>query len=566
MRHMRPAGSPVRGLGLTACLAALVLATAPAAAAQEEERPPPPLVPVADDALSDALESGELTEAEYALERARSVFQLTRVRREFGHVDRPSGRDATLILRDLAVRLRGLTGAERAAAMSILARPDTGGVPIGNGWDAPESFSSPWCGASTCVHWVDEPGNDDAPAETDVDPANGIPDWVDLTLLTLEDVWFQEVDVLGYRAPLSDVSSTNTGGNLLLDVYLDDVGADGVFGYCTSDDPNADDPDVYAVSAYCVIDNDFDPGQFGTGHTPQEFLEVTTAHEFHHAVQFAYDWLEDYWLMEGIAANIEETVYPAIDDNVGFLESWSPLTRPSSPLDRGGFGNSEYGSWIFWRFLEEKIGGDQIVREIWERADAYDPGPLPGDDPVDDYSLQAVRRELAERDLGVTDVFASFATTNRLLDYADAETAGYPSVPLTKTFRIGTQTPITPWSSWSISHLAARFFSFKPGQQVPADARLRVATRLPNDRTAATLIVVEADGSTSSRRLVRKGGGYAGGTARFGDEVRRIEVVLSNGSTRMAQCWTFPGPPSFSCQGRSLDDGRVFEIRGKLLP
>ena len=60
MRHMRPAGSPVRGLGLTACLAALALATAPAAAAQEEERPPPPLVPV-DDALADALESGELT-------------------------------------------------------------------------------------------------------------------------------------------------------------------------------------------------------------------------------------------------------------------------------------------------------------------------------------------------------------------------------------------------------------------------------------------------------------------------------------------------------------------------
>ena len=73
MRHMRPAGSPVRGLGLTACLAALALATAPAAAAWEE-RPPPPLVPVADDALADALESGELTEAEYALERARSVF------------------------------------------------------------------------------------------------------------------------------------------------------------------------------------------------------------------------------------------------------------------------------------------------------------------------------------------------------------------------------------------------------------------------------------------------------------------------------------------------------------
>jgi len=39
-----------------------------------------------------------------------------------------------------------------------------------------------------------------------------------------------------------------------------------------------DDPDVYAVSAYCVVDNDFAPAQYGTGQTPQEFLEVTSIH------------------------------------------------------------------------------------------------------------------------------------------------------------------------------------------------------------------------------------------------------------------------------------------------
>jgi hypothetical protein len=550
MRHMRPAGSPVRGLGLTACLAAVALALAPAAAAQEEERPPPPLVPVADDALADALESGELTEAEYALERARSVFQFERVRREFGNVDRPHGRDVTLILRDLAARLSQLTGADRAVAKAILARPTGGGVPIGHGYSVPSQFT---CGADLCFHWV----------ESTADAAE--PDWVSTVQQTWEEVWEAEIEALGYREPQRDGASNQTDGPAgpdkgKLDVYILDLGQDAVFGYCAS---LADDP---TTAVYCAVDNDYAPQQYGTSQFPEEFLAVTTAHEFHHASQAAYDFWEDYWLIEGTAANIEETVYPAIDDNVTFLNLWSPLTRPASPLDRGGFGNSEYGSWIFWRFLEQKIGGDHaIVREIWERADAFDPGPLPGDDPPDDYSLQAVRRELAERDLGVVDVFADFATTNRLLDYVDAETAGYPSVPLTKTFKIGTQTPITPWRSWSISHLAARFFSFKPGQQVPADARLRVATRLPNDRTAATLIVVEADGSTSSRRLERKSGGYAGGTARFGDEVKRIEVVLSNGSTRMTGCWTLPGPPSYSCLGRSRDDGRVFEIRGKLL-
>jgi hypothetical protein len=546
----------VRGLGLTAGLGALLLTLAAPAWAQEEERPLPPPVPVADDALTAALETGELTEAEYALERARSLFRLARVRREFGDVAKPSARDATLILRDLTTRASDLDGAEQVAAERILARPGVDEVP-GSGWTVPESAASPVCAENVCVHWVDR--SSDAPRARDAD-GSGTPDWVDFSLVTWREIWFQQVDAIGYRAPLSDESSPN-GGTRKLDVYLDDLGSIGYFGYCTSDDPAAEDPDVFAVSAFCVIDNNFAQSQYGTQHTSQEFLEVTSAHEFHHASQFAYDWREDAWLMEGTAANIEETVYPAVNDNVFFLELWSPLTRPSSPLDRGGFGNSEYGSWIFWRYLEEKVAGDpSIVREIWERADAS------SDASPDDYSLEAVRHELSERGLGFAGVFAGFATTNRLLDYVDAVDADYPSPGLTKTFTVGRQAPDTSWRSWRINHLATRYFSFKPGQQVPADARLRVSTRLPHNGAAATLIIVEADGSTTTRRLQRQAKGYASGTTRFGKgEITRIEVVLSNGSTRMTSCWRFPGPPAYSCAGRPLDDGRVFELRGKLL-
>jgi hypothetical protein len=561
MRQMRPAGSPMRGLGLMACLAVVLLAAATPAFAQQEQHPPPAPVPVADDDLTGALESGELTEAEYALERARSVFQLGRVRSEFGHVVRPAAHDTTLILRDLAVRLGELTGSDRAAAARILARPDAGPVPIGNGWDAPESVSSPICGTNVCVHWVDEPGNDDAPADADSNPGNGIPDWVDLALSTLDTVWLEQIDTLGYREPLSDLGSSNNGGGKKLDVYIDDLGTDGVFGYCTSDDPTRNHQDVYAVSAYCVVDNDFAPSQFGDEQTPQEYLEVTVAHEFHHAVQFAYDWLEDHWLMEGTAANIEETVYPDVDDNVNFLISWSPLSRPTSPLDRGGFGNSEYGAWIFWRYLEEKIGGDpSILREIWERADASVPDVSPDDD-----SLEAVRHELTERGLAFADVFASFATANRFLDYADAGNAGYPSVPLTETYKVGRETPLTPWQAWTINHLAARFFTFRPGQPVSADARLRVLARLPENGARARLIVVESDGSTSTRTLVPNANGLAQQSARFGPgDVKRVDVVFTNGSTR-TKCWTAEGPPFYSCLGDPRDDGGVLELRGKLI-
>ncbi len=550
----------MRRLGLTVCLLAILLATAGPAAAQESEptKLPAPVVAANDD-LTAALESGELSGAEYALERARSIFRLAGVRREFGDVARPAPHDATLLLRDLALRLRELTGADRVAANRILARPPQGAAPgiPGDGWEADEASMSPSCGGNVCVHWVDELADPDAPTPDDINPANDIPDWVDLTLQTWENVWLHEIDTLGYREPLSDLDSPDPGGNMLLDVYLEDLGSSGVFGYCTSDSPTADDSDVYAVSAYCVIDNDFE--EFGSAHSPQEFLEVTSAHEFHHASQFGYDWLEDYWLMEGTATNIEESVYPDIDDNVNFLRLWSPLNRPSSPLDRAA-GNSEYGAWIFWRFLEEKVAGDpEIVREIWERADAAAPG-LP-----DDYSLEAVRKELSSRGLAFADVFADFGVANRRRDYVDAAEAGYPTPKLTRTYTVGRDSRNTGWRTWRINHLATRYLAFRPGRAVGGKARLRVAVKLPAHGARATLIVVEADGSTSKRRLQRNAKGYARASTRFGRAaVRRVELVLSNGSTRMGSCWTFPGPPSYSCLGRARDDRRAFDVRGRL--
>ena len=542
---MRQAGSPVRRLGLTVLLAVLSLGLAAPAVAQEEADQAPPPVPLADD-LTAALETGEITEAQYALERARSIFQLARVRREFGDVERPGPRDATLILRDLALRADELTGPERALAEAILARPTDGFVPAGTHAYS-TSATSFRCGPDMCFHWVTTTSD------------QSTPEWVDTVQDRWEHVWSEEIDTLDYRPPRSDGTSqtdgpTSSTDKRKLDVYILDLGRDRIFGYCAALSGSLTPP------VYCAVDNNYAPSQFGASQSPEGFLEVTAAHEFHHSSQAAYDFREDWWLLEGTATNMEETVYPDIDDNVNFLTAWSPLTRPGSPLDRGGFGDSEYGSWIFWRYLQEKVGdGDpSILRKIWEHADV--------DLPPDDYSLRAVRRELTHRGQPFADTFASFEIANRLGDYVDADVAEYPTPPLTKTFKVGRQTPDTGWWSWRINHLAARFVAFRPARRVSGDARLRVIARLPAHGATATLLVVRANGSTSTRRLVRKSDGEARGSAsfRFG-EVKRIEVVLSNGSTRTAQCWTSPGPPSFSCEGRPRDDRRLFELRAKLI-
>lgn len=559
---MQPSGSSVRVLALAACLAVASVAFPGASQAQTRERPLPALAGGANDALSRALAEGRVSEAQYALERALSLFQLARVRREFGDVGRPARRDATLLLRDLAARKRELHGPERELAEALLARPDDGDVPIGNGWNGvPEAAGSPVCsalpGTGLCLHWVD--AGPDAPSPDDVSPANGVPDWVDLALATWENAWAQEIAAIGYRAPLADGA---LGGDARLDVYVDDLGVDAVFGYCTSDDPGVDAPGDFDVWAYCVVDDDYAPAQYGAAHTPQEFLEVTSAHEFNHASQFAYDWLEDVWLLEGTATNVEETVYPAVDDNVAFLRDVSPLTHPGLPLDRGGFSDSEYGSWIFWRFLEETIaGGDPtIVREVWERADASSAAAF-----GDQYSLQAARTELAERGHIFRNAFARFATANRLRDYDDAATAGYPVPPRTAAYSVGPQNRRIPWRSWRINHLAARFFSFQPSSTGPANARLRLDFHLPVHGARATVVVVNRDGTVVRKRLNQSASGRIRWGAPFGRlQVARVHLVLSNGSVRMS-CWRAVGPPTYSCLGLPLDDGRVFSFSAQLV-
>ena len=392
-RHgVRHSTQPMRFTKLALVLLLATCAWSAAAPASAAPRPLPPLTPAKHDALSRALEQGRLTESQYALERARSLFTLGRVRAEFGHVARANPHAATFILRDLLARTRFLSGSEHAEAKAILSRPDGAPTFLGEpNWDfdaVPTSFCEGG-GRPLCFHWDNNPTNRDSPPTADTNPANGIPDQIDRTIEVLDNVWDTETAGLGYRDPLDDSATTlNDGGGPQLDIYIADIGSIGLFGYCTSDDPHAYEFSApWAVSAYCVLDDDYRQAQYGIGQTSLEYLQVTAAHEFFHAVQFAYDWFEDYALMEGSAMWMEGQVYPAVIDRINYLGR-SALARPGVPLDTGA-GGFEYGAWLFWRFLTEKVfsGDPTIIREIWERADG---GPSPAFGDL--YSFQAVRQ------------------------------------------------------------------------------------------------------------------------------------------------------------------------------
>lgn len=532
----------------------------PSAVPAREKALPAPVAPALPDALSRALTSGQISEGRYVLERAVSLFDPAQVRSRFGNVSRPDPRSATLVLRDLAIRLDQLSAGELEDARRILARPTDGDVPLGHAYTVGEE--TPFCAAHTCVHYVGS--TDDAPPPENV-TGGPEPDYVAAVSAVVEEVWTAEVGTLGYRAPKSDTTSDEDGGSGLLDVYLVDVGADGLFGYCASDDPNLDPSYPYwDMSAYCVLDNDYDISQFGYP-DPTLPLKVTAAHELFHAVQFAYDFGEDSWLMEGTATWMEERVYDAINDNRRYLVS-SPLARPLIPLDHNT-GFRVYGTWIFWQFLTEYLGGavpdPTIVRAVWKRADGSQVGQ-------DMYSTQALASAVGARTVGGTRwrfrwAFADFAVWNaRPGKYYD-EGGAYPTAAVARTTTLTKAAP-SRTSTAKLDHLTNRFVVVRRGSGLKATARLRIAVDGPGSGTGpeASVVVIRKSGVSTYKVVDLSSVGNGKVTVVFGTTVARVVVIMTNASTRYRNCYAAITP--FACFGGvPVDQNRSYTFRAAVV-
>lgn len=521
----------------------------------------PALATVERDALSRALARGAIDEATYALERARSLFDLAGVRERYGAVRRADPRGATLILRDLVARFADLSAGQRREARAILARPTDGGSdPFGDGYTVVEA--TPLCSTNGCVHYVTSTG--DAPALTDLN-LNGIPDYVESARDTLEQVWATEVTAYGYRAPKSDLTSVNNGGNALIDVYVTELGDQGLYGYCTTDDPNAFSGLYlyYDFSAYCVVDNNYDPAQFPPpAANGIAGLQVTMAHEFFHAVQYAYDALEDTWFMESTSTWMEDEVYDAVNDNWQYFPA-SPLETPDVPLDYNG-GFNVYGDWIFPRYVSESSPAHQAtIRRAWEFADASALGS-------DQYSLRAYASAIAEAAPGTKFrwVFADFAMYNNVPDAFYEEGVDYPIPPPERIFKVTKANGGTNGVDF-LDHLTSRYYWFRPARGVQDGAKLWVYMDGPGYATGpeASVVVFYTNGNVKFFPLSVNKKGAAEIVVPFGrSKISEVDLVMTNASMRKigGDCWVDPNW-DYACAAYPADDGRMYEYWAVLL-
>lgn len=475
-------------------------------------------------------------QAEAALAEVEALLN-GRANRASGAARHAAGRSLTLALRDLMVLRDALPADARARADRVLARPGA---------------SKRSCTKFICVHYTRTgPHRPNLRDRND----NRVPDYIDSVRKTVHAIHVKYKKA-GYRSPLAD---GGRGGDKRTDIYIRDIGSQGIYGYCTSDDPNGNQD--YALWAYCVLDNNYSKAEFPTN-SPIENMRVTAAHEYFHAVQYAYDAFEDGWLLESTAAWIEDEVFDTVNDNRQYLAR-SPMSNPEIPIDFFETGGVfHYGTWIFWRYLTEQFPGASaglptLVRDVWRRADGRTGA-------VDEYSLQALETVLAARGTGLVAEFASFASANRHPAYEYEEGGAYPVKVPDVTRNLSPVSPGPVATSRSLDHLTSSTVRFVPSAGMSASNwQLTLDFNLASSVTRPAVIVTrfEQDCDVTSQRVTLDATGAGSVTLPFSvTTYEHVEVTMLNVSNRTT-CWQSNQSP-FSCLGIPTDENQVASVTG----
>jgi hypothetical protein len=210
----------------------------------------------------------------------------------------------------------------------------------------------------------------DAPDLTDAN-SNNVPDWVETVAGVFEYVYSVEVARMGYRPP--PVTGT-------YHVYLENLVPRSAYGF-TSDDGLPVAPAV-GVTSYIELDKGFTDSLFvhtsSGDFTPLQSLRITAAHEFHHAIQYGYNYYFDIPFAEMTSTFMEDEVYDSVNQLYSYLPSYLGANGTVA-LDDPGNGRTEYGRWIFNRFLAESQGSRTVLRAFFEKL-ATLPAPADGSD------------------------------------------------------------------------------------------------------------------------------------------------------------------------------------------
>jgi len=454
----------------------------------------------------------------------RASRALARAQKAFSPSTPASQRpDATLALRNLMLLKDSLSPADRATANRLSQRPNK-----------PASVGD----EHILLHY--DPAELNPLAAFDQNTALAI-------LKQVADTYAAS----GYRRPEPDKGK---GGDSRTDIYLDSL-EPGLYGYCTVD--KAPRPPRFDLPAFCVLDNDY--AGFPQ-HTPVENLQVTAAHEYYHATQFAYDFAEDPWFFEATATWAEDEMYDSVNDNAQYLRR-SPITRPGRPMDTFEDGGVfHYGTWNFFRYLSElypaKTGAlPGLLLKMLEYADSSK-GPR-----KDLYSSQAINKALKKVGSSFPEAFANYSAATRLTHvlFNEGVEQNYPVKRLAGHAGLGAGKKKT--FKAKLDHLTSATYQFVPGGGT-SKLKLRFKMAPKSAGSRAILVIYRTSGALEAQVVKIKGNGKAAKKVAFDSTVAGVDVTLVNASIKFTECYQHGRNP-VSCSGISRNDNEKATVQGK---
>ena len=463
----------------------------------------------------------------------RAKHALARTKKAFAAETPASQRpDATLALRKLWLLKDSLSPADKAEAAQFYKRPTTsrsGGCPPHRCSGETATLGD----ANILLHY------DPTEVGYDVNQAFAQIQYVANTYVAS-----------GYRRPLPDGSK---GGDGRVDIYLTQL-PPGLYGYCTTDQKRLSKPGHFDVWAYCVLDADY----AGFPRTPIENFEVTIAHEYFHATQFAYDIADDGWFLESTAAWAEDELYPNINDNLQYLRD-SPITKPGRSMDKFG-GVFHYGVWNFFRYLTEHYPTLQgtmpkLVLDMWKAADSSK-GPR-----KDLYSTQAVNKAL-KKDAHTTlaEQFTRYSAATRAthVTFSEGAALNYPVKPLAGGATLGSHNHKT--FQGKLDQLTSATYQFVPSGTSKLKLTVKMAPKSQGSR--AIVAIYGTNGSLSFDLVKVNGHGIGHKKVVFDGTVAAVEVTLVNASTKFKECYRHERS-KYPCMGVPVDQHRAARVQAK---
>jgi len=261
-------------------------------------------------------------------------------------------------------------------------------------------------------------GND-AVSPLDADD-NGIPDYMDLIVTTFSDIGNIDFTEMEFVRPPGDgwYTQIDDGGSDHYDVYIFNLET-GYYGYVQAEDYaqnnspitrgdneySTDAEEERAMVTFMALRNNYND----FSGIESEIIQVTSAHEFFHAVQYGYDGWEAGWLLESTAVWMEEHHYDNINDCYQFLEEFfdEPYLALNYDVNRG------YGAYIYFAYLTDNRVSNNLIRTVFERSREYNSYDL-------DYSIPTVMTALNDYNLDFENVTHDFFVANGMLSNSDS--------------------------------------------------------------------------------------------------------------------------------------------------